>query len=253
MTLVVNPEFKDLEAFLLDLPSHFLSQGKVLYKSRNELRTIELPHLILNVKRYRTPFFLNRLAYSFLRPSKACRAFDYALKLREKGIGTPTPIAYLECKNRGLLGESYFVSTHVEEFRMVREFADGSEITGREAVVEALGQFIARLHDVGVLHLDLSVGNILFQQVGHHIQFWVVDLNRMRFCNIDQAKGCKNFERLRGNADFFAILATSYANARGFDPETCLKDILRHQKKSVQSFRAKSERKKRLRKWKLRR
>jgi Lipopolysaccharide kinase (Kdo/WaaP) family len=253
MMLVVNPEFKDLEPFLLKLPSLFEHHGKTIYKSRNELRIIELPDLTINVKRYQVPILFNRIAYTFFRSSKASRAYAYALKLKSEGFGTPEPIAFLEMKHKGLIGHSYFVSSHIHDNRMMREFADGSDVAGREDIVEALGKFVARLHEAGILHLDLSVGNILFQKVEDQVRFWLVDLNRMRFCHIGQAKGCKNFERLRGSDAFFAILAKSYAIERGFDPAVCLNDILRHQKKSVLKFRMKSERKKKLRKWKLRR
>jgi len=252
MKLVVNPDYKDLEPFLLKLPNLFEQQGKTIYKSRNELRVIELPNLTINVKRYRIPLFLNRIAYSFFRSSKANRAYEYALKIKKKGFGTPEPIAFLEIKRKGLIGHSYFVSSHIHDFRMMREFADGSDVAGREDIIEALGRLVAHLHDAGILHLDLSVGNILFKKMDNQIRFWLVDLNRMRFCNIGQAKGCKNFERLRGSDHFFAVLARAYAKERGFDPAACLDDILRHQKKSVRKFRMKSERKKKLRKWKLR-
>ncbi|HET9570438.1 MAG TPA: lipopolysaccharide kinase InaA family protein [Bacteroidales bacterium] len=253
MKLVINPNFKELEAALLKLPILFEHEGHVLYKSRNELRTIDLPGLTINVKRYQKPILMNRIAYSFFRKSKARRAYEYALILREKGFDTPEPIAYLEFKSLGLLHYSYFVATHLHDFRMIREFADGSEIEGREDIIESLGVFIAKLHQAGILHLDLSVGNILFQKVDQKIHFWLVDLNRMRFCEIDQKKGCKNFERLRGSKAFFEVLSRAYANERGFDPAECLDSILTYQQKSVKAFRIKSNRKKRLRKMKIRR
>jgi tRNA A-37 threonylcarbamoyl transferase component Bud32 len=252
MKLIVHPEFKHLEPVLKQI-SDLFDQGETLYKSRNELRFLDVSGIAINIKRYRTPILLNRIAYSYFRSSKAKRAYEYALKLKEKGFDTPDPIAYLENKSMGLLRETYFVSTHLTDCRMMREFADGSDIKGREDIVRALGVYVARLHEAGVLHLDLSVGNILFRKEAAEVRFWLVDLNRMRFCTIDQALGCKNFERLRGNADFFRLLAISYANERGFDVDSCLDAILRHQEKSVRKFRAKSERKKTLRKWRLRR
>ena len=253
MKIVVNPDFKELESLLIELPTIFERQGEIVYKSRNELRFIDVPGFTINVKRYRVPIFMNRIAYTFFRKSKACRAYEYAFKLKEKGYGTPDPIAYLEYKSNGLLSHSYFVSKHIRDFRMMREFADGSDITGKEDIIEALGVLVARLHEDGILHLDLSVGNILFNKEGQEVHFWLVDLNRMRFCRIGQEKGCKNFERLRGNEAFFKVLATAYARERGFDPAECFESILKHQKNSVQKFRSKSERKKRLQKWKLKR
>lgn len=249
---MINPVFVELEPSLKKLPGLFEKHGETIYKARNELRIIEVSGMTLNVKRYRKPFLLNRIAYTFFRNSKASRAYEYALILGKKGIGTPEPIAYLEVHSKALLSHSYFVSRHITDFRMMREFSDGSPLADREDIVVALGVFIAHLHDAGILHLDLSVGNILFKKMDGHIHFWLVDLNRMRFCHIGQENGCKNFERLRGNDAFFQLLATSYAQERGFDPASCLSSIIKYQKRSVHAFRQKSNRKKRLRKLKLR-
>ena len=243
MKLLVNTEYTSLEPSLWNLPDLFRLQGRTVYKSRNELRVLELQDLSINVKQYRIPIFINRIIYTFFRKSKARRAYEYAMILKGKGFGTPEPIAYLELKSKGLLSGSYFVSRQISDFRMMREFADGSDITGREDIIEALGVFVARLHQEDILHLDLSVGNILFKKDEKGIHFWLVDLNRMRFCPISQEKGCKNFERLRGCEAYFRVLANSYSRERGFDSAQCLEKIMYYQKKSVLAFRAKMERK----------
>lgn len=251
MKLLVNPTYKVLESSLKNLPELFEKQGKTIYKARNELRVIDVCGISINAKCYRKPILINRIIYTFIRKSKARRAYEYAMALQEKGIGTPEPLAYLEIKSNGLLSHSYFVSRHIPEFRMMREFADGSDVKGREDIIQAFGVFAAHLHNAGILHLDLSIGNILFRKDEEGIQFWLVDLNRMKFCTIDQEKGCKNFERLRGNNDFFQLLADSYAKARGYDASSCLQSILRHQNQSVLDFRAKANRKQKLRRLKL--
>ena len=57
------------------------------------------------------------------------------------------------------------------------------------------------------------------------VEVEIIDLNRMRFGNVGIEAGCKNFERLPGTHEMFAILAEEYAKARGFDVQTCLKLI----------------------------
>lgn len=243
MKLILNPSYKELETEFRTLPDSFEKEGSVLYKSRNELRVFEWKDQLLNVKRYRKPIFVNRVIYTFFRKSKARRAYEYALVLQKKGFGTPEPMAYIELNSFGLLDDSYFVSKHITDFRMMREFADGSDISGREDIIEAFGEFAARLHEAGILHLDLSIGNILFRKGSDGIQFWLVDLNRMKFCAIGQELGCKNFERLRGNRAFFELLAKTYANQRGFEPSDCLASILEYQQQSAKAFRSRYERK----------
>jgi hypothetical protein len=243
MKLIVNAAYAHLKPSLSKLPELFRLQGKTIYKSRNELKVLDIQDMSLNVKQYRIPIFVNRVIYTFFRRSKASRAYEYAMILREKGFDSPEPIAYLELKSKGLLSGSYFVSRQLSDFRMMREFADGSSIAGREDIIEALGVYVARLHQAGILHLDLSVGNILFKKDEKDIHFWLVDLNRMRFCPIGLEKGCKNFERLRGCDAFFEVLARSYAMERGFNSVECLEKIRYYQKRSVLAFRAKMERK----------
>jgi len=248
MNIVINPEFRFLEGFLMHIPDCFELEGKTIYKSRNEIKIYEENGLTLNVKSYRRPIFVNRVAYTFFRRSKARRAYENALKVAAKGFDTPNPIAYLELKDRGLLSKSFFVSIQCPYSRMFREFADNSDISGREDILQALGIYVAELHQAGILHLDLSVGNILFEKDETGIHFCLIDINRMKFQTIGQEMGCKNFERLRGNADFFGVLANSYAKARGFEAENCLKQMLYYNKKSIETFRRKGKFKQKLRK-----
>jgi serine/threonine protein kinase len=46
---------------------------------------------------------------------------------------------------------------------MMREFEEGG-IAGREDILEAFAAFTVDLHKKGVLHLDYSAGNILFDR-----------------------------------------------------------------------------------------
>jgi len=236
MNFVIHPEFRFLESFLNRLPDFFEKEGKTIYKGRNEIKVFEEGGLLLNVKSYRKPIFINRIIYTLIRKSKARRAFENALEVISRGFDTPKPVAYIEERTGGLLNRSFFVSIQCPYTRLFREFADYSDISGREDIPFALGQYVAKMHQAGILHLDLSIGNILFEKEDTGIYFSLVDLNRMKFCSIDATTGCKNFERLRGNSDFFRILANSYASVLGFDSDTCLKKILFFNAKSVERF-----------------
>lgn len=239
MKMYINPEFQALDVFLKMLPDQFEMEGKTIYKSRNELKIFVQEGFHLNVKRYRRPIFANRIAYTFFRKSKARRAYENALVLLAKGFETPTPVAFLELAKHGLLRDSYFVSIHCPYQRLFREFADGSSIVGREAIIREFGILLARLHETGILHLDLSVGNILFDVLPDGCHFSLVDLNRMKFQRIRQKKGCQNFGRLRGSDDFFRLLTETYAKERGFDAEECLQMVMKAKNKSILRFRRK--------------
>lgn len=244
MKMQINSDYQVLEAFLRILPSVFENEGDILYKSRNELKLFVQEGYLLNVKRYRRPIFANRIVYTFFRKSKARRAYENALVLKSKGFETPPPVAFLELAEHGLLKDSYFVSIQCPYKRLFREFADGSSIVGREAIVREFGVLLARLHEAGILHLDLSVGNILFDHLPDGCHFSLVDLNRMKFQRIHQKKGCQNFGRLRGNDDFFKLLAETYALERGYDAAECLEMVLKAKNKSILRFHRKGSFKK---------
>jgi tRNA A-37 threonylcarbamoyl transferase component Bud32 len=244
MNIVINPDFQSLADFIKRLPQSFDKEGQSIYKSRNELKIFDVNGVILNVKSYRKPIFVNRVIYTFFRKSKARRAFENAQRVLSLGFDTPNPVAYIEDRDAGLLNRSYFVSLQCPYTRMFREFADKSDVAGREDIIRALGLYAAKIHEAGIFHLDLSVGNILFEKDETGIHFSLVDLNRMKFCTIDQELGCENFGRLRGNSDFFKILAESYAKARGFDAEICLEKMLYYLKKNMAYFNRKHRMKK---------
>ena len=247
MKVVINPDFIAFKDFLDSLPELFDKKGKSIYKARNEIKVFEIHGMLLNVKSYKKPIFLNRIAYTFFRKSKACRAYENALRVLSLGIDTPAPVCYIEIYSGGLLERSFFISVHCLYTRNFREFANNSDLAGREAIPEALGHYVARMHKAGILHKDLSIGNILFEADSDKVDFSLVDLNRMDFCKVDKKTGCRNFERLRGNSDFFRLLSNAYSEDMGYDQKRCLETIMKFNEKSVRFFRRKSERKKRLR------
>lgn len=210
-----------LRDFVRSLPEAFERGGQVIYRQRNEIRVFNLPDgRRVNVKRYRVPPLPLRIIYTLLRAPKARRAYDYALRLREVGIATPAPLACLIERQGGLLRRSYFVSEQVDYDRNMYEFGrDGT--AGREDILRAFARFTAHVHGAGILHADYSPGNILFRKNKEHIEFCLVDLNRMHFGRVSVRRGCENFARLWGGKLMFRLLAEAYAEARGADAAQC--------------------------------
>ncbi|EGO62152.1 lipopolysaccharide kinase InaA family protein [Acetonema longum] len=228
MNIVLNPQFAMLKDFVYSLPDTFAASGEVIYKARNEIRIFTVQGFEVNVKKFKTPHILNRIVYTFFRLTKARRSYENALQLLEKGIETPAPIAYIEMKAGKLFSEGYFISLQCPYPYNFRKF-EGEKLSdsGNEAVLAAFARFTARLHESQVLHLDYSPGNILFDVNSKEARFTLLDINRMNFCPVDQATGCRNFERLWGSDEMFLYMADIYARERGFDPGECRQKILR--------------------------
>lgn len=219
--MLLNEKYEHLREWLEQLPEQFGQLGEVIYDKRNQLRVIEAPDgTLVNAKRYCKAHVVNRVVYSLgIRQPKGLRAFRYPARLLERGINTPEPIAYIEQRRCGLLGLSYFISVQSPLKHTLYEFGEAPEGTYEEMAHE-LGRFSAMMHDREVLHLDYSPGNILWdkdEQGTYH--FAVVDINRMRFGKVGIKDGCAALCRMWGPKRFVELIARSYAEARGFDPD----------------------------------
>lgn len=225
--IVIHPKYQSLTHFIEQLPDIFLSEGEYIHDGRNKIKLFEVDGLRINVKRYRIPLFINRFIYLYCRKTKAERAYEYAIKLQEKGINTPSPIAYILEKKSGLLGFSYFISLQVGYSRRLYEFGTNPLTLENQKILRELGIYTAKLHEQEVYHQDYSPGNILFDLKGDKPEFCIVDINRMEFGHVSLQKGCANFARLWGPPEMFRIMATEYAKTRGWDIETVCSEVLK--------------------------
>lgn len=217
MKLTVNPKYKYLEPFLQELPAVFDRTGEVLYEERNVLRRYHAQGTCLVVKRFKRPHLVNRFVYAWFRESKARRSYEYGMELLRRGVCTPEPVAYIENRCCGLT-DSYYISLDAGLPRVVREFWTTPEIGERAFILDAFARFTADMHKKGVLHLDYSAGNILFDVKDGLPVFSLVDINRVSLGKpVSEEDGYRNFRRLWFPHDTYVLLARAYAAACGYD------------------------------------
>ena len=206
---------------LKDLPMLFAQSTEVLYQKRNTIKVVEGEFV---VKSFAVPSLFKRLIYTIFS-SKARRSFIYAQRLGEM---TPKPVTYLETRKNGLLHESYYISRISPCTHVLKEVIKDVNFPQRDAIFAAFGRFTAQLHEKGMLHADYSMGNVLFEPTDDGAVFQIVDLNRMRFGQrINCQIGCRNFERIDTDQHALSTIARSYAQARGYDAEKCVKLVLK--------------------------
>ena len=224
----VNKDFADFTSFIKALPVYFKNnEGRIIHKGRNELREIDYKGKELVIKSFCKPNPVNQIVYGLFRSSKAQRSYEYAELLLKSGIGTPQPVGYYTERTGLLFTRSYYVSLKSECPHIYYDLVK-SHFTGQERILRAIARATAAMHEHGYLHKDYSRGNILFKETEQDVKVEIIDLNRIRFREIGMEEGCKNFERLPGTHEMFAVLADEYAKARGFDGAECLKRILSH-------------------------
>jgi tRNA A-37 threonylcarbamoyl transferase component Bud32 len=189
----------------------------VIYRGRNVIFRDEAGGEAVAVKRFPVASPGKRLVYR-LRATKAVRAFDHAVRLAALGVGTPRPLAAVEVRQGGWPLASYFCSAYLPEFREARELRL-SGAPDRSLLLGLLGEFVGRLHELGVVHRDLTSGNILLvpdRTRPGGVSFQLVDINRMRFGLVGPRAGVANLVQLRLN-DGGEVLE-GYCRARGLDP-----------------------------------
>jgi hypothetical protein len=243
MTNLVVSEGYDVQQ-IKDLLDSFENAGESIWKKRNTLKIFALSGREVIVKSFKVPHLVNRFAYRYLRKSKARRSYEHARILRQKGILTPDPIGYREEFSLIGLGSSQYISAKLDyDFDFNALYDAGFE--NRDRILEKFTEFTFQLHERGIHHLDHSRGNTLIVKRGEdQWDFYLVDLNRMRFETMDYQKRMDNFSRLGLTPDMIEIVSRAYAKLIGEDVDQVRADITA----SCNAFDKKKEKKKNLKK-----
>jgi hypothetical protein len=214
MKYTINPAFKNNIDLIKSDILNFSSEGKPFGDGqRNIIKLFDLDGITMNIKSFKIPNLINKIAYRFFRKSKARRSYEYATLLLEKGIGTPEPIAYQENYNWIGLKESYYASEHLQCDLTYRELVEIPNFPDNENILRQFTQFSFNLHQKGIEFLDHSPGNTLIKKANDgKYEFFLVDLNRMNFHNeMDFDQRMKNLSRLTPKKDMIAIMSDEYA------------------------------------------
>jgi serine/threonine protein kinase len=207
----IAPGFEKLEKWVINLPDFFPANGVTVFKDRNEVKVFEELGFELNVKSFKLPNLVNRFAYVYLRGSKAARSFQNALRFLDSGASTPAPVAFVDCIVNGQMKESFYVTLNYQHEFTLREVLN-NKIPDKENILRLWVLFTwEKLHKNGIFHQDYSPGNTLIRQVEGKYYFAVVDLNRMKFTQVDFELGIQNFRQLDTNEATLRLIATEYA------------------------------------------
>lgn len=240
-----SSEYTAYKEELTSYVENFSTEGtKFGDQERNTLKLFELEGEKLNIKSFKVPHLINKIAYRYFRKSKAQRSFEHAQILLEKGINTPKPVAYFQ-EGKGLLfGKSFYISHHLNYDLTYRELIHDPKFPNRYEILRQFTQFTFQLHENGVEHLDHSPGNtlIIVNSISSY-DFYLVDLNRMRFHDhMDYDMRIKNFARLTPDKNMVSAMSAEYAKLIGKDFHQVFSDMWRE----TQEFQEKFQRKRRL-------
>ncbi len=248
MRVKVNPKYKELEDFILSLPQFFNSSGECIYESRNVIKIFNTKGYKINVKSFKVPHLINKIAYAWFRGSKAKHSYKYAIRMRNAGAETPEPVGYVELLKGGLFNKSYYISIHHQYDFTIRDLI-GFEFEDKDNILRQFAKYTyEKLHKNGIHHLDYSRGNILItRKAGNIYDFSIVDINRMRFEKMPYLKGLKNFSQIWAGEDELEVVAREYAKLNNKNEEEAVKLLIEFDKKHKEKINRKAELKKKIR------
>ena len=177
--LLVGPNGLRLDEWLTTKQARIVKQGphRIVYR-------VDLPNLSFYIKHNLISDTRSRLR-QIVRPSKARMEYDRALAVAARGIPTYAPLAVGEQTS----AESFLVTETLEDAVPLNVFLErdfpalpaGRRTRLRQALAQALGRLIARLHHAGILHADLHCGNFLLRLDGEdQPALFLIDLQDVR-------------------------------------------------------------------------
>lgn len=247
-TFVVHPRFEHLKTELQQALDHFSDNNDHVVKAeRNTIKKLTIDDKTFNIKSFKSPNFFQSLVYRFLRKSKARRSFEHALKLIDLDILTPFPVAYAEHFGLGLT-ESFYISEQLEYELDFRVLNHNPKYPERDKILEEMAAFTFKLHENNINFLDHSPGNTLIKKNDRgEWDFYLIDLNRMRFETLSLEKRMHNFRRLWLSKTMINVMSRKYAELMGVSVMTTHKLMTKYSRAFQKKVNSKKIRKRKRR------
>ena len=210
-----NDKFQN---FLKSLEQH-LTKEKSIHNKRNQLFLINADENLgiqkdIIIKKFKLLRFYDRFRLRF-RKSKAVRSLEIGIALFELDIKTPKPIAMVETRNslNKILSDYYITEFEKYDCTLKEIIKDKNHPFHKKihTFLPDIAQEIKKMHDAGIIHNDLHVGNILIKNLSTNPSFYYIDLNRGRIKNkLSINKRLKDIARLRLKRDEQKVFLKNY-------------------------------------------
>ena len=208
---MIQDNYREFKPAINKVIDDFDSRGELIKGSRNTIKKINIDNLVINIKRFKSPNILNKIIYTFFRSSKANRSYNYAKKLIDNGIMSPEPIGFYDIFKFGLIHQSYYVSENIDyDYDMEFVFTN-IELDSRDDIIKKFTYFTHNLHENGIMFLDHSRSNTLVKKHNDDYEFYLIDLNRMKFKPLSLEERFKNFRRLKLNDEILEKVSVFYS------------------------------------------
>jgi len=242
---IIDKRFKEL---LLNIKTYFKdNKNEILFQKRNIIKIVEFQNKKYVVKSFKIPHLLNQIVYNFFRASKSERSYENSVKLIELDINTPKPIGYIEFNTLLFFKESFYISDFFDYNFEIRAVFSDKQFKDRENILKYFINFSYELHKKGVYHIDYSPGNILVKKENNSYIFSIIDVNRMKFLEMDTKLKMKSLSKLTKDDKDNALMLQFYQKVSNIPLEELEKDF-QYALLEEKAYLEKKKRLKRLRK-----
>lgn len=166
-----------------------LAPTRVLRDARNRLWNVDDPRQPgseITVKLNRVKG-IKRFTYRFY-PSKGRRHWSNACEMLRRGVATPLPLAFFEAPEKPGIRDSWYLCQFIPDAFSSRDVYSAlsrgeTEFRGlsRAQWLNLISGFVCHMHDMQVIHRDLSSGNLLLKQADDGtVTPMAIDIGRAR-------------------------------------------------------------------------
>ncbi|MHC4168023.1 MAG: lipopolysaccharide kinase InaA family protein [Planctomycetota bacterium] len=141
---------------------------------------------VLYMKKHLCRSVLDSVKHIF-RPSRARRAFNASLMLRQNGIDAPDVMGLFERRFGPFCADNSLLTEEVEGGRSMVDVLNGlrrdtgaGALARRRSLIRAFAETVGRMHARGIFHGDLRLGNVLVVQNGASLRFFFIDNERTK-------------------------------------------------------------------------
>ncbi len=222
----LNPAYRSLQSQMESIADIWeRGDGKEIFKGRNSVCELTIDNVHLAVKRYGRLSLVKSIIYTYIRPSKAIRAFVYSLEYMRRGIPTPEGVAAIEIYRHNLLADSYFVSLFSPGKMLFQQLVPVDTWDERQAA--RVADFIFEMHRRGIINRDPNLKNILATPTADGDEsLEAIDINRSVFSDklpLPRAMIVQNLARITHRRPLLKQIVGRYASLAG-EPSQQLTD-----------------------------
>ena len=221
--VVVNPKYEKFSDFVRNVWRENYAPDRIYRNYRNIVEKVTVDGVQLVVKKFKKPTEFNRVVYTFLRPSKAKRSYEYSLRLLNLGFETPDPVGYVEMRKHGIFHTGYYVCLY-SDYRSIGEllnldfYDENPEKIGLlKQFIKAFAAYCVDLHRHHITHNDYNKENILYKIIDGKFHFALIDVNRSNFKSHSRIQFTSDLANLGCSPIVVAAIVVEYCKIRNWD------------------------------------